>query len=105
MARPGVTTAELNSVAEEIIAEAGATPLFTGVENTQAKFPFPAALCTSINEELVHGIPRDRALKEGDIVSIDCGVRLAGYCGDAATTIPIGRMSRQTQKLLDVTRG
>ena len=105
IAGPGVTTAELNRVAEEIIAEAGGTPLFKGVENAQARFPFPAALCTSINEELVHGIPGDRALEEGDIVSIDCGVRLAGYCGDAATTIPIGRVSGQTQRLLDVTRG
>lgn len=105
IARPGVTTSELNAVAEEIIAEAGGTPLFKGVENPQAKAPFPAALCTSINEELVHGIPGDRALKDGDIVSVDCGVRLAGYCADAATTVPVGRVSRSTQHLLDVTRG
>ena len=105
IARPGVTTAELNRVAEEIIAEVGGTPLFKGVKNPQAKLPFPAALCTSINEELVHGIPGDRALQVGDIVSIDCGVRLAGYCGDAATTIPVGQVSRETQRLLDVTRG
>lgn len=105
MAQPGVTTAELNSVAEEMIAQVGGTALFKGVENPPAKFPFPAALCTSVNEELVHGIPGDRALEEGDIISIDCGVRLAGYCGDAATTIPIGRLSPQTERLLEVTSG
>ena len=105
LAGPGVTTAELNAVAEEMIAETGGIALFKGVENPQAKFPFPAALCTSVNEELVHGIPGDRVLDEGDIISIDCGVRLAGYCGDAATTIAVGRVSHDTQHLLDVTRG
>lgn len=104
LARPGVTTGELNTAAEELIAEAGGIPLFKGVRNPQAKFPFPAALCTSINEQLVHGIPGDRRLTEGDILSVDCGVRLAGYCGDAATTIPIGLVSAETQHLLDVTR-
>ncbi len=78
LATPGVTTAELNAIAEEIIDAGGGVALFKGVENPQAKFPFPAALCTSVNEELVHGIPSDRELKEGDVVSIDCGVRLAG---------------------------
>ena len=105
LARPGITTGELNNVAEEMIAQAGGTALFKGVENPPARFPFPAALCTSINEELVHGIPGDRVLEDGDIVSIDCGVRLAGYCGDSATTIGVGRISRRTQHLLDVTRG
>jgi methionyl aminopeptidase len=105
MAAPGVATADLNKVAEEMIEASGGKALFKGVENPQARFPFPAALCTSVNEELVHGIPSDRALKEGDIVSVDCGVRLAGYCGDSATTIPIGKVSREVQRLLDVTRG
>ena len=104
LAAPGVTTAELNVIAEEVIDLAGAVALFKGVENPQAKFPFPAALCTSVNEELVHGIPSDRELKDGDIVSIDCGVRLAGYCGDSATTIPIGGISDETEHLLDVTK-
>lgn len=101
----GVTTAELNAVAEEMIEAAGGTALFKGVENPQASVPFPAALCTSVNEELVHGIPNDRPLKEGDVLSVDCGVRLAGYCGDSAVTIPVGRISEDSQKLLDVTRG
>lgn len=104
MSRPGVTTAALNAAAKEMIAKEGGTPLFMGVENPQAKFPFPAALCTSVNEELVHGIPSDRVLLEGDIVSVDCGVRLNGYCGDSATTIAIGKVSSATQHLLDVTR-
>lgn len=104
LAGPGVTTAQLNAEAEEMIAKAGGKPLFKGVENPQARFPFPAALCTSVNEELVHGIPSDRPLCDGDILSIDCGVRLAGYCGDSATTIPIGVLSPDTARLVDVTR-
>jgi methionyl aminopeptidase len=104
LAEPGVTTGELNRVAEDMIAEVGGIPLFKGVVNPQARFPFPAALCTSINEELVHGIPGDRVLSEGDIVSIDCGVKLAGYCGDSATTIPVGQMSPEVTRLIEVTR-
>ena len=104
LARPGVTTGELNEVAEAMIAEAGGTALFKGVENPQARFPFPAALCTSVNEELVHGVPGDRRLADGDVVSVDCGVRLAGYCGDSATTIAIGEVSEEVQHLLDVTQ-
>lgn len=104
LAAPGVQTAELNAAAEELIRQAGGVPLFKGVRNPQAKFPFPAALCTSINEELVHGIPSDRRLAEGDVLSVDCGVRLAGYCGDSATTIAIGTVSTEAQHLLDVTR-
>lgn len=103
LAAPGVTTAELNAVAEELIAEAGGIALFKGVENPQAKMPFPAALCTSVNEELVHGVPSDRPLEQGDIVSIDCGVLLGGYCGDSATTLAIGEVSPEALHLLDVT--
>lgn len=104
LAGPGVTTAQLNAVAEQMIDEAGGKALFKGVENPQAKCPFPAALCTSVNEELVHGIPNNRPLREGDVVSIDCGVRLNGYCGDSATTLPIGKVSAEAARLLDVTR-
>ncbi|MFH1108811.1 MAG: type I methionyl aminopeptidase [Planctomycetota bacterium] len=104
LAAPGVTTAALNAAAEEMIAQEGGIALFKGVKNPQAKFPFPAALCTSVNEELVHGIPGDRVLREGDIVSVDCGVRLGGYCGDSATTIAIGQVSPSTQHLIEVTR-
>jgi methionyl aminopeptidase len=102
--RENVTTAELNAAAEKVIAEGGGTPLFKGVVNPHARYPFPAALCISVNEQVVHGIPDGRALRKGDIVSVDCGVRLAGYCGDAATTIPVLPIAPQTQRLLDVTR-
>lgn len=101
---PGVTTALLNEKARQMIEDAGATALFLGVENPQARFPFPGCICSSVNEEVVHGIPNDRPLKEGDIVSIDCGVRLKGYCGDAAVTVPVGRITAETQRLLDVTQ-
>lgn len=102
--RPGVTTGELGRIADETITAAGGVALFKGVQTPNTKFPFPAAICASVNEEVVHGIPGDRVLKEGDIVSVDCGVRLRGYCGDAANTWPVGRVSPQSQRLLDVTR-
>jgi methionyl aminopeptidase len=101
---PGVTTAELNSAAEKMIAEAGATPLFKGVTNPQARIAFPAALCTSVNDQVVHGIPSARALKEGDIVSVDCGVRLDGYCGDSARTLAVGEVGEDVSRLMEVTR-
>lgn len=104
MIRPGMTTAALNTEAEALIAQAGGIALFKGVRNPQARFPFPAALCTSVNDELVHGIPNDRPLAEGDIVSVDCGVRLNGYCGDSARTFAVGAVSPDRQRLLDVTR-
>jgi methionyl aminopeptidase len=102
--RVGATTAEFNAVADEIIAAAGATALFLGVRNPQARFPFPASICSSVNEEVVHGIPDDRPLKAGDIVSVDCGVRLSGYCGDAARTFAVGTPAARTRRLLDVTQ-
>ena len=102
--RPGATTAELDEIADKRIREAGATALFKGVENPQARFPFPASICSSVNEEVVHGIPDHRPLVEGDIVSIDCGVKLNGYCGDAARTFAVGQVSGQGQALMDATR-
>jgi methionyl aminopeptidase len=101
--RPRVSTAELNALAEDLIAAAGAEPLFKGVRSTQAKFPYPAALCTSVNEEVVHGVPGVRRLAEGDIISVDCGVRLDGYCGDAAITVAVGQVQPEVQRLMDVT--
>jgi len=102
---PGVTTAALNEVAERMIAEAGATALFKGVTTPEARIPFPAALCTSVNEEVVHGIPSDRRLEEGDIISVDCGVLLDGYCGDAARTFAVGRSDETGRHLMEVTEG
>ncbi len=105
IATPGVTTAYLDEVALRVTAEAGAEALFQGVRSPQARKPFPGAICASINEQVVHGIPSDRAvLRDGDILSIDFGVRLNGYCGDAAVTIPIGRISEENRRLVETTR-
>ena len=106
IAEPGVTTADLDRVALEMTAEAGADALFKGVRSPQARRPFPGAICASVNEEVVHGIPSETAvLHAGDILSVDFGVRLGGYCGDSATTVPIGQISPDKQRLLDVTKG
>lgn len=104
MVRPGATTAAMNERAASLIDRANGTALFLGVRNPQARFPFPAVICASVNEEIVHGVPDDRPLQEGDIVSVDCGVRLNGYCGDAARTFAVGRPSRSTEKLLTATK-
>ena len=104
IARPGVTTAELDAAAEEVFRQHGAIPLFKGVPSgTKGKPPFPAVVCASLNEQVVHGIPGRRVLVEGDVLSIDTGCRLNGWCGDAATTLRIGRVSPEADKLLEVT--
>ncbi len=101
----GTTTARLDSVALQMTADAGAEALFRGVRSPVARIPFPGAICTSINEQVVHGIPsEDTKLKNGDILSIDFGVRLNGYCADAAVTIAIGEISENRRKLMDVTK-
>jgi methionyl aminopeptidase len=102
MLRPGVTTAEIDAAVERFFEEKGAEPLFKGVPG---RVPFPAVTCMSINEQVVHGIPSGRQLKAGDILSIDTGCRLNGWCGDAAVTHPIGEVSPEVQRLLDVTKG
>lgn len=101
---PGVTTAELDELAEAVIHKHNATPSFKGYPPGGAH-PFPASICTSVNEELVHGIPGPRVLREGDIISIDVGAILDGYHGDAAITLPVGQISLDAQRLLDITRG
>ena len=97
---PGVSTMDLERVAERKIRDLGAKPAFKGY------YDYPCVLCTSVNNEIVHGIPSERrVLKAGDIVSIDCGVVLDGYYGDAAITVPVGdEITPELQKLLDVTR-
>jgi methionyl aminopeptidase len=105
IAAPGVTTAHLDGVALRMTAETGAEALFKGVRSPQAKRPFPGAICASVNSEVVHGIPSETPpLKDGDILSIDFGVRLNGYCGDAAVTVPIGTISEANRRLVDTTR-
>ena len=105
MAVPGVTTLDLETVAEKMIADAGAKPAFKGYYVPAAGEAFQFVLCTSVNSEIVHGMPNaKRVLKPGDIVSIDTGVKLDGYYGDSAITVPIGEVSEQTKKLLRVTQ-
>ncbi len=105
VAEPGVSTAWLDSVASEVTAEAGAEPLFKGVRSPHAKIAFPGVICASINEQVVHGIPsEDAKLKTGDILSVDFGARLDGYCGDAAVTFGIGEIAEDRQRLIDATR-
>ncbi|MDR2137853.1 MAG: type I methionyl aminopeptidase [Synergistaceae bacterium] len=102
--RPGVSTAELDRVAEKYIQASGGTPSFKGYRPFHAARPYPAAICASINEEVVHGIPSDaRILQEGDIISVDVGAYLKGYHGDAACTYPVGAVNSVRRKLLDVT--
>jgi methionyl aminopeptidase len=96
--RPGVTTLELDAVAEEFIRDHGAEPGFKGYGG------FPNSLCTSVNEAVVHGIPNDRPLEEGDIVSIDCGVLKNEFYGDSAYTFAVGTIDPEVQQLLDVTK-
>jgi methionyl aminopeptidase len=105
MIRPGVTTGEIDHVIETLFAKHGAVPLFKGVQDKPGKRPFPAVACISVNDEVVHGIPGKRVLKEGDVVSIDTGCKLAGWCGDSAYTHPVGAVSAEAAKLLAVTRG
>src|SRR3989344_808453 len=105
--KPGVKTDELNSYAERLIDEAGCTASFLGYQPADAKRPYPAALCVSINEEIVHGIPNDgneRILFEGDIVTLDLGLTYNNLITDAAITVPVGRIDKKAQELIQATR-
>lgn len=96
--RPGMTTLELDQIVEEYIRQEGGTPAFKGYRG------FPASVCASVNEEVVHGIPGSRALQDGDIVGVDIGVKAGGFYSDAAQTLPVGAVSEDAQKLLGITR-
>jgi methionyl aminopeptidase len=98
--QPGVTTADLDAAAAEVIRKHGAKPAFLGVPGA---YPYPATTTVSINDELVHGIPGKRRLKEGDIVSVDCGTIFEGFVGDSAFTTGVGVISAEAQRLIDVT--
>jgi methionyl aminopeptidase len=102
MVRAGVTTAEIDAAVETFFEQNHAVPLFKGVPG---RVPFPAVTCISINEEVVHGIPGPRKLVEGDIVSVDTGCKVNGWCGDSAVTFPVGQIRPEVQTLLDVTQG
>jgi methionyl aminopeptidase len=96
---PGVSTGELDRLFEELVRSRGAVPTFKGYRG------FPASICASVNEEVVHGIPSfDRVVKEGDILSVDCGATFKGYVGDSAVTVGIGKIGEKAQKLIDITR-
>ncbi len=101
IARPGATTADLNAAAEEVLKKHG---VYSPFKNYPGPYPYPASTTVSINEELVHGIPSPkRKLKEGDIVSIDCGAVYEGFVADSAITVPVGEVSAQVEKLLEIT--
>ena len=105
MAAPAVTTAQLDRMAASICADAGATALFKGVRSPNAGIAFPGTICASVNQQVVHGIPSESVvLKQGDILSVDFGARLDGYCADAAITIGIGKISRDNLRLIEVTK-
>ena len=103
-AAPGVTTAELDRLAEQVIRSFKAEPAFKGQRGGRGQQPFPASICASVNDEVVHGIPGDRKMKEGDLLSVDVGARWEGFIADGARSFAVGRVSRTTRRLLDTCR-
>jgi methionyl aminopeptidase len=99
MIEPGVKTSEIDAAVDNLFVEQGAIPLFKGVPG---KVPFPAATCISVNEQVVHGIPGDRRLEAGDLVKVDTGCRLNGWCGDSAWSYPVGEVDDLKKKLLEI---
>jgi methionyl aminopeptidase len=102
--KPGVTTRELDAIAEKTIRRCGATPSFKNYQPEGAPYPFPASICASINDEIVHGIPGNRRLKEGDIVKIDAGAVVKGYHADSAITVAVGQVNERANQLMQVTQ-
>lgn len=100
--RAGITTAELDKIAVDTFTSLGAVGLFKNYPTYEPGRGFPGNTCISVNEEVVHGIPGSRVLKNGDVVSIDCGIRLEGWCGDSAITVPVGEVNESLQKLIRV---
>ena len=101
--QPGARLSDLDRIAEEYILKRGAQVLYRGYRAGNPKTPpFPGAICTSVNEEICHGIPDERILEEGDIIGVDIGLRLPGWCGDACVTYPVGEISEEAQRLLQV---
>jgi methionyl aminopeptidase len=98
--RPGITTGELDAIAEDNIRSGGGIPSFKGYSHP----PFPASICASVNDQVVHGIPGDRTLVAGDVISIDCGAIVDGWHGDAAITVPVGEVTPEATRLMEVTR-
>ncbi len=101
--KPGVTTIQLDNIAEEFIRDNGAIPTFKGFPNHLGQ-PFPGSICASVNDVVVHGIPNKTPLEDGDIISIDCGVFMNGFCGDSAYTFAVGNIDSEVKRLLDTTK-
>lgn len=101
--RPGITTGQLNVIAEEECKRHGAIPVFKNYPHPRGGRPFPGVICSSVNDEVVHGIPGNRILQEGDIISIDFGVLLDGFAGDSAITVPVGEVAPEVAQLIKVT--
>lgn len=102
--KPGVTTLQLDRIADEFIRDNGAVPTFKGFPNPYGG-PFPASICTSVNEIVVHGVPNEKeVLRDGDIISIDCGTLLNGFCGDSCYTFCVGEVSKEKKELLRITK-
>ncbi len=104
MVQPGLQTMEIDRRADELIRDTGGVPPFKGYRSGGMGTPFPSALCISVNDVVVHGFPSDTPLRDGDIVTVDCGVELGGYFGDFAYTFPVGEISNEAQSLLDTTK-
>ena len=102
--KPGITTRELDKIATYVLKQEGAIASFKGQEGFEGSKPYPATICASVNNQVIHGIPDDYALKNGDIISIDMGALKNGYHGDAARTFAVGNISDEAQKLIDVTK-
>ena len=100
---PGITLAELDAIGASVIKEHRARPSFLGYQPRSAPTPYPAVLCLSVNDVIVHGIPDERRLEDGDVLSIDCGAELDGYHGDAAVTVPVGQVDDAAERLMKVT--
>ncbi len=104
MAKAGIATKELDECAEKLIKKAGGEPSFKNYKTPRDKFPFPASLCVSVNDEVVHGIPSGRILKENDIISLDLGLKWKGLYTDATITVGVGKINAETKKLLNITK-
>ncbi len=103
--RPGVTLAELDRLATDYLKRQGAEPLYIGYRGNPPNHPpFPGVICASVNQEVCHGLPDGRSLKDGDIVGVDIGLKYRGYCGDACVTYAVGKITPEAQRLLDVTQ-
>ncbi|NDV78638.1 type I methionyl aminopeptidase [Dysgonomonas sp. 511] len=102
--KPGVTPAQLDKIAKEFIYDHGAIPSFLGYKGAPGSVDFPGAICASVNEQVVHGFPTDYVLKDGDIISVDCGTEKNGFCGDSAYTFCVGEVAENVRKLLRTTK-